>query len=163
MTVRLENYELRRSAAPAVPRTGVLAPERFRPRVPARRRPPSGSVSPRALLALPDRGGCVDPVEQPSGGYRIGRWARLTITISVLVVGLLFATGALPIGAASDSVATAHVTVRAGDTLWSIAASAAGDGNVAEVVERIRQLNELDRLGRGAALPVGLELEVPAG
>lgn len=92
-------------------------------------------------------------------GFRLGRWARLTITASVLVVGVLFATGALPVGS-SPAAATQSVTVHAGDTLWSIAQSAAPGQDVRAVVDRIRDLNGLSQLD---TLPEGMVLVVPAG
>lgn len=101
--------------------------------------------------------------EPEAAGYRLGRWARLSITLTVLLVGLLFATGALPVGSGQDPTAIAHVTVHPGDTLWSIAGAAMPGTDTGAVVERIRDLNGLDALGPGAVLPVGLELAVPAG
>lgn len=142
-------------------RPPVGAPERFRPRVPNRHRPASGQLS-TPLVAAPGRSNCTR-AEREASGYRIGRWARLSITVTVLVVGLLFATGALPVGAGGDPAAITHVVVHPGDTLWSIAGRTVPNGETGAVVERIRQLNGLDELGPAAALPVGLELVVPTG
>jgi LysM repeat protein len=47
--------------------------------------------------------------------------------------------------------------VRPGDTLWSIATSVAGEGDVRDVVARIRQVNGLD----GTVLVPGEVLRLP--
>ncbi|MDQ2845530.1 MAG: LysM peptidoglycan-binding domain-containing protein [Actinomycetota bacterium] len=128
-----------------------------RPRVPADRRPASGVLAQRAMVPAAARARCEQTRQDQ--GFRLGRWARLTITASVLVVGLLFATGALPVGS-PPATATRSVTVHPGDTLWSIARSAAPGQDVRLVVDRIRDLNGLTQLD---LLPAGMVLVVPAG
>jgi nucleoid-associated protein YgaU len=49
------------------------------------------------------------------------------------------------------------VVVQGGDTLWSIASSVAGDGDVRAVVDQIQQLNHLD----GTELVPGQVLQLP--
>jgi nucleoid-associated protein YgaU len=49
------------------------------------------------------------------------------------------------------------VIVQSGDTLWSIATSLGGDGDVRGLVDEIQRLNDLD----GAALVPGQVLELP--
>lgn len=127
-------------------------------RAPARRRPAPGH--PRSVDVPVLRPVAVCP--QPrAGGYRLGRWARLTITMTVLALGLLFVTGAL---GAEGRVATdaAVVVVGAGETLWSVAADAAGGPAVGTRVESIRALNDLDGWAADAVLPAGMSLLVPA-
>jgi nucleoid-associated protein YgaU len=68
--------------------------------------------------------------------------------------------GALVLAAARPSVGSAaeeRYVVRAGDTLWELAAERYG-GDPREGVWQIRERNEL----RGAALPVGTILYLPA-
>lgn len=143
--------------APVRPNKSTRPNTPARPRVPADRRPPSSVVAQRPMVPAAARARCEQTRQDP--GFRLGRWARLTITASVLVVGLLFATGALPVGS-PPAVATQSVTVHAGDTLWSIARSAAPGQDVRLVVDRIRDLNGLTQLD---ALPDGMVLVVPAG
>ena len=50
------------------------------------------------------------------------------------------------------------VTVAPGDTLWSIASQAAPDRDPRDVIEEIRQLNDMP----GDVLPIGVVLRVPA-
>ncbi len=100
----------------------------------------------------------VEPAaREVEAGYRIGRWGRLALTVLVaatvaLAVGRLVA-GAV-VGAASELV---DVTVRPGDTLWSIASAAAPDRDPREVVEAIRGINDLP----GDVVRVGEVLRVP--
>jgi nucleoid-associated protein YgaU len=73
---------------------------------------------------------------------------------------LLALLGALLLAAArpsSGSAAEERYVVRAGDTLWELAAERYG-GDPREGVWRIRERNDL----RGAALPVGTILYLPA-
>jgi nucleoid-associated protein YgaU len=49
------------------------------------------------------------------------------------------------------------VVVQSGDTLWSIASSVAGDGDVRAVVDQIQQVNGLT----GSALEPGQVLHLP--
>ena len=49
------------------------------------------------------------------------------------------------------------VIVQSGDTLWSIATSLDGDGDVRGLVDEIQRLNDLD----GGALVPGQVLELP--
>lgn len=117
-----------------------------------RRRPPSGLVASR-----PFAGATPCPmVAQGASGYRMGRWARLTMTLTVLAAGVVVAITA----ATGQSVsATALVTVQGGDSLWSIATQADPDRDPRDVIDEIRTLNHLT----GDVLPIGIVLRVPAG
>lgn len=104
---------------------------------------PAGASLPRRVAADP-------------GEYRIGRWGRLALTmlvlgtlalISVRVVAGLTAAGAPPV----------DVTVRPGDTLWSIAAAAAPDRDPRAVIDEIRDLNQVT----GDLVRAGEVLRVP--
>lgn len=172
MMVQLDRTQVpvtARATAPAARalrcRTPSAAPAPARPRpnpavhrrVHTDRRPASGVVAQRPMVPAARRTRCQQTHADP--GFRLGRWPRLTITVCVLVVGLLFATGALPTGS-PPAAGTQSVTVHAGDTLWSIAHTAAPGEDVRATVERIREFNGLTQL---AALPVGMVLIVPAG
>jgi len=88
-------------------------------------------------------------------GYRMGRWARLTLTITVLAA-IAVVTVSLMVGSAPRALV--DVTVGPGDTLWSIANQAAPDRDPREVIEEIRALN----LVPSDVLPVGIVLRVPS-
>ena len=79
-------------------------------------------------------------------------FGRILILISVaLVLWLAFARGSNSAGPVQ------HVTVRAGDTLWTLA-SAHYSGDPREGVYKIQQLNHL---GSGNALAPGQRLVLP--
>jgi LysM repeat protein len=88
-------------------------------------------------------------------GYRIGRWARLALTVTVLTAIVVLT---LTVTAGSASSTLVDVTVGPGDTLWSIAATAAPDRDPRAVIDEIRQLNTVP----DDVLPVGVVLRVPA-
>ena len=94
----------------------------------------------------------------PDSADRIGRWGRLALTVLVaatlaLLVGRVVA-GSVAGAAAPDLV---EVTVRPGDTLWSIASSASPDRDPRVVIDDIRGINELS----GDVVRVGEVLRVP--
>jgi hypothetical protein len=93
--------------------------------------------------------------ESEVDGYRMGRWARLTLTITVLAA-IAVVTVSLMVGSAPRALV--DVTVGPGDTLWSIANQAAPDRDPREVIEEIRALN----LVPSDVLPVGIVLRVPS-
>ena len=96
----------------------------------------------------------IEPIE--SDGYRIGRWGRLTLT--VLALATLALVAARLIAALSAGVAEpVDVTVRPGDSLWSIAAQAAPDRDPRAVIDEIRELNRVT----GDVVRVGEVLRVP--
>jgi nucleoid-associated protein YgaU len=123
--------------APARPGSGRGAPDRLSPN----RRP----VHPRAADA---------PV-------RLTRRGRRLLVAVCLAVGLVLGALVTPLlGGSSGDLRLAgqsRVVVRSGDTLWSIAASVAGDDDVRVVVDRIEQLNGL----HGAAVRPGQLLLLP--
>jgi LysM repeat protein len=88
-------------------------------------------------------------------GYRMGRWARLALTLTVLAA-IAVVTVALVAGSAPQPMV--DVTVGPGDTLWSIATHAAPDRDPRDVIEEIKALNDVP----GSVLPVGVVLRVPA-
>jgi len=96
----------------------------------------------------------VEPIE--SDGYRIGRWGRLTLTVLALATLALIVVrlvAALSAGLAEP----VDVTVRPGDSLWSIAAQAAPDRDPRAVIDEIRELNRVT----GDVVRVGEVLRVP--
>lgn len=113
------------------------------------------------------RGAAVGPVGGLSGrrvsgaaaaeDYRIGRWGRLALTVLVLATLALVGVRLLA-GSAAGAAEPVDVTVRPGDTLWSIAAVAAPDRDPREVIDEIRALNAVS----GDVVRVGEVLRVPA-
>lgn len=96
-----------------------------------------------------------EPVRaQVEGGYRIGRWGRLALTL-LTTVALALLVGRAIAGSATPEVG--NVMVRPGDTLWSIATSAAPDRDPRAVIDDIRALNDV----RGDVVQVGEVLRVP--
>ena len=99
------------------------------------------------------------PTSTPS--YRLTRRGRLVILafalLAVLAIGVVLASGAVGTQEAGTPEPTETVMVGTGDTLWDIAADAAGDGEVREMVERIKSLNALD----SGMVTVGQRLRVP--
>lgn len=87
----------------------------------------------------------------------------MSITMTVLTVGLLFAAGALPDRTASVRPTTQQIVVREGQTLQSVTNAVSDGENLLAATERIRQLNGLEGLAGDAVLPTGLVLMVPAG
>jgi hypothetical protein len=85
----------------------------------------------------------------------MGRWARLTLTVTVLAAVIVVVASLTASSAARTLV---DVTVTPGDTLWSIAAAAAPDRDPRDVIDEIRELNDMP----GGVLPVGVVLRVPA-
>jgi Tfp pilus assembly protein FimV len=134
-------------------RAGDTAPRTARsaaPRVPAR-------PAPRP----PVRGGCA-PMRRPvTGRVRLTRRARRLAVVLALALGVALGSwlGPLLAGDSGDLRLTgaSTVTVESGDTLWSVAASVAGDRDVRVVVDEIQRLNHLD----GADLQAGQVLQLP--
>ena len=142
------------SGVQVAPRTaaGQRALKRRRARISADRRPPSGMIPSghfTAAVVSADHGHEVDYRE-----FRLGRWARLVCTVSLLtavvVVGVVLLSPGRPevIGV---------VTVVPGDTLWSIARHAEPEADVRAVVDRIKDLNALT----GDSITAGVALRVP--
>ena len=104
-----------------------------------------GVASPRRVI---------EPVEREE--YRIGRWGRLTLTVLALATLALIAAR-LFTGLTAGPVEPVEVTVRPGDTLWSIAAQAAPDRDPRAVIDEIRELNRVS----GDVVRVGEVLRVP--
>ena len=138
----------------AAPRTaaGQRALKRRRARISADRRPPSGTVPSghfTAAVVSADHGHELDYRD-----FRIGRWARLICTVSLLTTVVVL--GVVLLSSGSPEV-IGVVTVAPGDTLWSIAQHAEPDADVRAVVNRIRDLNALG----GDSIQAGVTLRVP--
>ena len=96
------------------------------------------------------------PASDDGPGYQLGRWARLSLTLTTLATAVLLVVSLLP----TSSTGVQSVTVQPGDTLWSIASAAAGAADLRDVVEQIRVLNGL---GGDGPLVEGMQLRVPLG
>lgn len=118
-------------------------------------RPPS--VQPALAGSTADGSSAIasTAVEYTAEGYQLGRWARLALTVTALAA---IAVVIVSLTAGSAPQAMVDVTVVPGDTLWSIAAEAAPDRDPRDVIEEIRQLNDM----QGGVLPIGVVLRVPA-
>ncbi len=142
-------------------RAGRSSVRRSRGRVAARvrRRTPDRTRRSAVRLHHPTRAVPAPEVlgkEEPEGvGYRMSRWARLSLTVTVLATAVVV-VAALTAGPPSRRLV--DVTVAPGDSLWSIAASSAPDRDPRAVIEEIKQLNDVS----GDILPVGVVLRVPA-
>lgn len=92
---------------------------------------------------------------------RLTRRGRVVFTLLFLALVMLTVVGFAARSAATDEAGrpeqTRTVEVQRGDTLWEIASTVAGPGDVREMVYRIEQLNALP----DAAVYEGQELEVP--
>lgn len=90
-------------------------------------------------------------------GDRIGRWERLALTV---LVGATLVLVAIRLFAAltAGPEASTDVTVKPGDTLWSIATDAAPDRDPRAVIDEIRRLNQVT----GDVVRAGEVLRVPA-
>lgn len=84
----------------------------------------------------------------------MGRWARLTATLSLVAAAVVL--GAV-LAASGGTTAVSYVTVQTGDTLWSLARQADPAADPRLVVGQIRRLNGLE----GDVVAAGAVLQVP--
>jgi nucleoid-associated protein YgaU len=107
-------------------------------------------------------GSASPPVRRPaSASFRLTRRARRLAAVLTLALGVAIGSWLGPLIAGGDGdlrlAGVQSVVVQPGDTLWSIAAEAAGTGDVRAVVDRIQELNGL----QDAVLVPGQVLELP--
>ena len=153
--------------APGIPpKSPAAEPERGNPgrrwsRTPSVRRPSPGIV-PLGSAVAGGVGECDDSSDHAADraddgptSYRMGRWARLAVTATVLVAAALLTVSLLSGPTPRRMV---DVTVGPGDTLWSIATAQAPDRDPRAVISEIEEVNGLD----GDVLHVGVVLRVPA-
>lgn len=99
---------------------------------------------------------------QRPGSVRLTRRGRLVVlafaVLTILAVGFVLAGGSVATSEPGTPEPTRVVMVGSGDTLWDIAASVAGGGDVRAMVDHIRDLNALD----SGMLTAGQRLLVPA-
>ena len=81
---------------------------------------------------------------------------KVVRTVGRALVGLILVD--VQTGVAVAGRRGSVVMVGTGDTLWDIAADHADDGDVLEMMEHIKDLNDLD----GGSLQAGQKLRVPA-
>ncbi|MCI4676291.1 LysM peptidoglycan-binding domain-containing protein [Candidatus Mycolicibacterium alkanivorans] len=144
----------------------VSWPSGFRPsRTPARQRPGSSRPGPSRPAAAPMRyRGTGVPVSQAVHSRR-----PVSTAVTIALAGLAalitlwlgslahFSSGAVAPAQIPDQLAV--VQVQAGESLEQVAARAAPDAPVSQVVQRIRDLNKLD----SASLDAGQTLIAPIG
>jgi predicted Zn-dependent protease len=99
----------------------------------------------------------------PSGAVRLTRRGRLVVTLvlTAMIVAAFVVFGGASV-ATRDAGAPEQVRVvevEQGQTLWGIASQASDDGDVREMVYRIRELNSLP----DSTLVEGQELAIPLG
>ena len=140
-----------RAARLMVPPPLPSAPERP---VPARRAPGGSTAVGHTCVRCARHDRSVSAV-------RLTRRARrlVTVLVSAVAIALGIWVGSV-VGGRDDGlvlVSDSSVVVREGDTLWSIAGSVDGDGDVRAVVDAIRELNGLD----DATLQPGQVLRLP--
>jgi len=115
------------------------------------------TASPARGRALASAVGTVETVRSPA--QRTGRGARLVaaVTVTLAVVGGLgwIGQGTHP----RFPTNTVVVQVGAGETIWDVARRVAPRSDQRDVVERIRQLNQIV----GSAVSPGQQLQVPDG
>jgi LysM repeat protein len=87
--------------------------------------------------------GCPVPLDTDPG-YRMSRWARLGMTLTVTAA---IVVAAVVLVGRSGTGRTGYVTVEPGDTLWSVASRTAPDRDPHDVVAELIRLNGL---GSGA-------------
>jgi LysM repeat protein len=101
------------------------------------------------------------PAATPRGSVRLTRRGRLVVFlvafVAVLAVGIALGTQSFAGETPGTPESTRVVMVGSGETLWVIAADAAGDGDVRAMVDRIEDLNALD----SAMVQAGQRLRVP--
>jgi nucleoid-associated protein YgaU len=139
-------------------RVGVCAPPAppARPVGPARRE----IARPASRAALPAASRRPTPGGVRRARLRLTRRARRLAVVLALVAGVALGSWIGPLLAGGGELRLAggsSVIVQSGDTLWSIATSLDGDGDVRGLVDEIQRLNGLD----GAALVPGQVLELP--
>lgn len=140
--------------AVSAPRTaaGAKAVQRRRARTAGVRRPASGvlpSSNRTSAVVTADHGDQMADRE-----FDMGRWGRLVATLSLVASSVVVAVFLLSAGATPG---IADVTVRSGDSLWSIAEQSEPSADPRSVVDQIKQMNALD----GDAVVVGVVLKVP--
>ena len=127
-------------------------------RTTAAQRTPAPRV--RGTVTAPARTGASDLPAGHGAGLRLTRRGRLAVTLGALVLAgaALFSAQDAEAEAPAAAVAVSTHTVAPGDTLWSVARTAALPGeDLRDVVDELIQLNGL----AGASLQVGQMLLVP--
>jgi nucleoid-associated protein YgaU len=157
---------LRPVAAPAprpvAVRAGAGRSPAAGPPVWPRPRGPRGAAPGSAAASRPVRGGCAAPTRRAAPALRLTRRGRRLLATLALGGGVALASWLGPLvggwgGGDLRLAGVSTVVVEPGDTVWSIAAAAAGDEDVRSVVDRIQRLNHLD----GTVLRPGQVLELP--
>jgi nucleoid-associated protein YgaU len=117
---------------------------------------PAGSA---LRVERPDRRGSAPPVRMP---VRLTARGRRLLAVGTVTAGVGLASLAGTVLGGADArplhlAGQSSVVVRPGDTLWSVASSVAGNGDVRVVVARVREANGL----HGSDLRPGQVLVLP--
>jgi nucleoid-associated protein YgaU len=125
-------------------------------------RPAPRSGARRVSPGAPARARLVAPARTGGVGLRLTRRARRLAVVLALASGVAVGSWLGPLlsqGGEGDLrlAGVESVVVQPGDTLWSIATSLDGDGDVRAVVDQIQELNGLN----GATLVPGQTLLLP--
>jgi nucleoid-associated protein YgaU len=139
-------------------RVGVCAP----PAPPTRRVGPTrrAGARPSSRSSRPVASRRPVHVSARRARLRLTRRARRLAVVLALAAGVAMGSWLGPLLGGGEELRLAggsSVIVQSGDTLWSIATSLGGDGDVRGLVDEIQRLNDLD----GAALVPGQVLELP--
>jgi nucleoid-associated protein YgaU len=126
------------------PPSGPTAPARTAPARPGpgdlRRRPSAPAGGARVVARRPAPG-------RPGASMRLTRRARRLVVVLALAAAVALGSWLGPLVAGGDGglrlAGETSIVVREGDTLWSIAGSLGGDGDVRAVIDEIRRLNGL--------------------
>jgi nucleoid-associated protein YgaU len=144
-------------------RVGVCAPPAgpARPVAPARRRPERAAVRDGVAPVRRSSGSRPAPPRTENIRLRLTRRARRLAVVMALAAGVALGSwlGPLLAGGGGDLrlAGGSSVVVQPGDTLWSIATSLDGDGDVRALVDDLQRLNDLE----GAELVPGQVLQLP--
>ena len=103
------------------------------------RRPPAG-LTPVTYALVASAGGVAADVVGRAQPYRMSQRARLAITLTVAIAGVVIGLGSV---LNNGPGMTVRVTVSAGDSLWSIAKKLAPDADTGSIVDQISELNGL--------------------
>ena len=103
------------------------------------------------------------PIRLTKRGRALARWAAVT-SLSILLISVISAGSAISGASAGSALQTTspfiQVTVKPGETLWSIASMVAGDKNIGDRRAIVAEIMEINHL-KVADLSAGQRLYLP--